>query len=239
MSASIAVPAPKFKERVLALGPVPKNPSFIRRGPCRWGPPPRLGFGAESPSFAKSLLRPPALRARRRRIVALCGLRHMAKPGVERLFKNGLAEPGQRLVSHTGRQFAFPNHEKTPAQFRKFPLMSGVPRHIASELRLPEAAIGLRRGRLIATMAMPEAAAHLDDGAMAGQHDVRMPRQRLDMKAEPKAGTVQPRSHQPLRPGVLRSDATHDRAATFFRHRIHHRQSNRQKPLLGRLLDLP
>ena len=111
-------------------------------------------------------------------------------------------------------QFAFPDHDGTPAEFAKVAAVAGVAGDVGLELVAPEFAAGLGGGRALAVLvAMPEAAVDEGDGGMPGQHDVRGAGKVAAVETEAVAHAVQEGTDGQFGLGVRAADAGHEGGA--------------------------
>ena len=119
-------------------------------------------------------------------------------------------------------QEAFPHDQHLPAQGQQFADVAGVAPRVAVELRDPPFVPRLGNRRVRAPfVAVPEAAAHLDDRPAGAQDDVRAARQRAHVQPVAVAGAVQDGADEHLRLRVLRPDPAHDPAALLLRDDVH------------------
>lgn len=117
---------------------------------------------------------------------------------------------------------ALPYGKHFPARISQLLKISFVPFHIRQSLCAPE--LGVCCGRnpsVFAPVDMPEASVHEDELLSAGENDVRPARQIAPMQAKAEPHSVNDRSHQELRCGVLSLDRRHVPAALFFGQDIH------------------
>ena len=141
----------------------------------------------------------------------------------------------ERLLAHgNGPERAFPDDNDVPALFGPEPLMLLVALHVAAELRVPERTVRLRHGRLrtlgglhelaavpLPAVAMPEAAAYLNERLQPRQDDVGMPHDALVTDAKAIAVREEPLADDNLRQRVARMNRGHDLRTLRLRELVH------------------
>ncbi len=89
------------------------------------------------------------------------------------------------------RSFALPDDEHIPPCSPEFSHLKLVAGHIGLQFWNPVGFVGLRKGAASTPVLMPETTVNKNCGTMLLQHDVRLSRKGLVMKAEPKAERMQ------------------------------------------------
>ena len=126
-------------------------------------------------------------------------------------------QPGSRFASP-----AFPDHQDLPAVLLKLATISSISVDVALSLGLPK--LGVGRGNdspIPTTMAMPKTPVDKDHLPRGSKHEIRLPWKCSIMQPISEAHPMNHRSHNHLRPRVLRPNPRHVERPLRFGMNIH------------------
>ena len=110
-------------------------------------------------------------------------------------------------------QFALPNDQRRPAQFREGFKVLSVAELVSQELRQPEILIRPRYEPGLAAVRMPKTSMDEYDFAAGGENKVRLARKVCPVETEPVAETMHKAPHRHFGHRVLAADCAHVLAA--------------------------
>ena len=138
-----------------------------------------------------------------------------------RPFRDLGANAIQRLFGILSSQSTLPNDNHVPAVIAPGLFIANVAFDVLRPLLHPELNIGLRHGRILASVPMPKATAHINYRLRSRNDDIGPPSEAL--VAHPVAPTAREQAfaHEQFRQSVFTSDHAHAFMPLFFRELIH------------------
>ena len=148
-------------------------------------------------------------------------LAHLAGLAFVRPFPDLGANAIQRLFGLLSIQRALPDNDHIPARVAPGLFVADVALDVLRPLLHPELDIGLRHGRILASVPVPETTAHVDYRLGARNDDIGPPGEALVAHPVPPTARKQALAHDHLRQGVPAANLRHQPAALLFCYAIH------------------
>ena len=131
------------------------------------------------------------------------------------------ADPVERSLHRCAFQRTLPYDNEIPAGVAPCLFVAVVALDVSRPLLHPERDVRLRHGRILASMPVPEASAHVYYRLGFGNHNVRFSRISLVTYPEPPAESEKSFADKDFRHGVLAADLRHQPTALLWSYRIH------------------
>lgn len=116
---------------------------------------------------------------------------------------------------------ALPYDYHVPSRFAPSLLVAVVALDVLRPLLRPERDIGLRHGRILAAVPVPETAAHVDNRLSLENDNIRLARIALVAHLEPPTLRKQPLADKKLGLRVLTANPRHQFSSLFWRYAVH------------------
>ena len=150
------------------------------------------------------------------RTAAFCAAGCLFRPDVQ-----AFAYPQECALSFQSVQCATPYCDDVPARILPGFLVSPVALDVLGPFLHPEFHVAFRHCRVRASVAVPEASAHVDDCACLRDDYVRLALKAFVAHPEPPAGGKDALPHQNLGFGVPASDPAHYPASLLWGYSVH------------------
>ena len=146
---------------------------------------------------------------------------HLSARAFSRPFPDLRADAAKRLFGLLSIQRALPDDDQIPSGVAPGLFVADVALDVLRPLLHPELDIGLRHGRILASVPVPETTAHVDYRLGARNDDIGPPGEALVAHPVPPTARKKALAHDHLRQGVPAANLRHQPAALLFCYAIH------------------
>ena len=127
----------------------------------------------------------------------------------------------ERAICLVAFESALPDDYQVPSGFTPCGFVAVVALDILRPLLHPERDIRFRHRRILASVSVPKATAHIDYRSCFRNHNVRLALESTVADSIPPAARIQPLAHKYLRQSVFAMDFRHKPAALFRSDSVH------------------